>query len=281
MIPRLMNPDTQQPGNTGRPPRSADMYDALAWLEMNKMKVGVIAVIAVLIGFALATTRYLRQQKELNASTALLALRPALTPSTNVPAPQAAAFLEVANEFSGTDAAERARFLAASTLFQEGKYAEAEGSFQEFIQAHPNSPWAAAAAFGQAASLEALNKTNEAMAAYQQIATAYGNSAVVDDAKLAIARIYETRGEPQEALRVYSELSPAAGEAPGNPQAQQRREALLMAHPNLGTNQSSGLAPAPVQITPSTSSAPAAVESSAGETAGTNAAASPEPAAEQ
>ena len=103
MISGLMNPDKQQPGNEGTAARQADVYDALAWLELNKTKLGLIALVAVLIGFAAATMRYLRQQKELKASTALLALRPALTPSTNVPVAEASAYLEVASEFSGTD----------------------------------------------------------------------------------------------------------------------------------------------------------------------------------
>ena len=230
-----MKPEKQQPVSEGAQPRSADMYDALAWLELNKMKLGLFALLAVLIGFGVATWRYLNEQKELEASTALLELRPVLTPSTNVPLPQPSALIKVAEEYSGTRAAQRAQFLAASRLFEEGKYAEAETQFGNFIRAHGASPWIPQASYGQASALEALNKTNEAMAAYQQIATAYANSPVADNAKLAMARIYESRNEWQQALRIYNELAPATPGAMdmGNPEALERKEALLRAHPEL------------------------------------------------
>ena len=246
MISGLMNPDTQQPGNAGNEggaPRSPDMYDAMAWLELNKGKLGLFALLAVLIGFGVATWRYFNEQQELKASTALLELRPVLTPQTNVPPPQASALLKVAEDFSGTHAAQRAKFLAAQALYTEGKYAEAETQFGNFVRENAGSPWVPMAAYGQAAALEAMNKTNEALTAYQQIATAYANSSVMDEAKLAIARIYETRNEPQQALRIYNELLPATpeGMGMGNPEAMERKDALLRLHPELGTNQAPAL----------------------------------------
>lgn len=223
------------------------MYDALAWLELNKKKLALFALLAVLIGFGVATWRYLSEQKELKASTALLELRPVLTPSTNVPAPQPDALMKVAQEFSGTAAAERAQYLAAQALFTQGNYAEAETQFGKFIAEHGGSPWVPGARYGQAAAQEALNKASEAMAAYQQIATAYPGSSVATEAKLALARIHESRNEPQQALRLYNELAP---EIPGaremaNPEALQRKEALLRAHPELQTNQPPAVSSAP------------------------------------
>lgn len=275
MISGLMKPEKQQPGNEAAPqPRSADMYDALAWLELHKKKLGLFALLAVLIGFGVATWRYFDEQKELKASTALLELRPVLTPSTNVPAPQPSALLKVAEQFSGTHAGQRAQYLAAAALFQEGNYAEAETQFGKFIRENPASAWIPEAAYSQAAALEAQNKTNEAMAAYQQIATAHANSAVADDAKIAMARIYESRNEPQQALRIYNELAPATPGAldMGHPEALQRKEALLRAHPEL---QAEPTAAAPSSTNTVLQLAPQTTTTSAPPAAQTNATAPP------
>jgi tetratricopeptide (TPR) repeat protein len=243
-----MSSEKPQPRDVGAQ-READVYDLLAWLEVNKKKAAVVAVVLVVIGFAIATMRYMRQQKEENASGALLALKPTLTPQTNVPPPQASALLKVADEYSGTTAAERARILAATALFTEGRYADAEKEFSRFVKDFPESPWVAEAAYGVAASQEAQNKVTDAQASYQNVATAYANSSVADDAKLAQARIYEEQKKPDQALRLYNDLlAPRPGAQPGemgNPAAFQKKEALLRLHPELNTNLTTRPLPAP------------------------------------
>lgn len=203
------------------------------------MKVFAGAVVLTLIGFAIATTRYMREQKEVEASGELLALRATLVPSTNTPPVPSSAFVQVAQEFSGTAAAERARLLAASTLFSEGKYGEAETAFKGFQNDFPNSEWRATAAYGIATAQEAQNKP-EAVASYQSVATSFAKSAVADDAKLALARIHEQKNQPADALRIYNEMlatRPGAQEAEApNRTATARKEALLRAHPELNVN---------------------------------------------
>jgi TolA-binding protein len=220
--------------------RETDIYDLLAWLEVNKKKVAIVALVAVVIGFAMSTIRYFKQQKEEAASGALLALKVVLTPPTNMPPPQASALLKVAQDYAGTSAAERARILAATALFTEGRYPDAEKEFSQFVKDHPESPWVAEAAYGVGASQEAQNKTNEAQASYQNVATAYANSSLADDAKVALARIYESQKKPDQALRIYNELlAPKPGAQPGemrNAAAFQKKEALLRVHPELSTN---------------------------------------------
>jgi predicted negative regulator of RcsB-dependent stress response len=239
MISRFMSSETKPPGNEGAQ-RGTDVYDLIAWLEVNKKRVGIVAVVLVLIGFGLAVVRHLKQEKESKASTELLALRPTLTPATNVVPPQASALQKVADNFPGTSAAERARILAATTHFTEGKYAEAEAEFSRFLKDLPDSPWTASAAFGVAAAQEAQNKGNEALTSYQTVIAAHANSPLAADAKLALARIYESRNQPDQALRLYNELlAPVPGARPGelpNPEAQEHKEALLRAHPALSTN---------------------------------------------
>jgi TolA-binding protein len=239
MISGFMSSEKPQPTESKGAQRQADIYDLLAWFEVNKMKVATVAIVLVLVGFAIATIRYMREQKELRASGELLALRATLTPNTNNPSVSASALTKVAQEYSGTAAAERAKLLAAGALYSEGKYAEAEAAFKAFQTEFPNSEWRATAAYGVATAQEAQNKP-EALASYQSVATGFAKSAVADDAKLALARIHEQKNQPADALRIYNELlTPRAGAPEGEPPhrvASQRKEALLRAHPELATN---------------------------------------------
>ena len=86
-----MSSETQPKPDAGAQ-READVYDVLAWLEVNKKRVAIVALVLVALGFAIATLRYMKEQKELKASGALLALKPTLTqpttPSNAVTIPQ-------------------------------------------------------------------------------------------------------------------------------------------------------------------------------------------------
>ena len=253
MIAGFMSSEKPLPPETKGAQRESDIYDLLAWLEVNKKKVAAVALALVAIGFLIAVMRYMREQKELQASSELLSLKATLNPATNTTPVQASAFLKVAQEFSGTDAAERARLLAATTLFTEGKYAEAEAAFSQFRKDFPESEWRATAAFGVATAQEAQNKP-EAVASYQSVTTAHAKSSVADDAKMALARIHEQKNQPAEALRIYNEmLTPRPGAQPGEPShrgATERKEALLRAHPELNTNAAPAVATQPFQPTP-------------------------------
>ena len=250
MICRFMSSENPQPAETKAAQREKDVYDLLAWLEVNKMKVATVVVALVVVGFAIATIRYMREQKELRASGELLALKPMLTPPTNTPPVQAAALLKVAQENGGTAAAERARYLAATALFTEGKYSEAENAFKAFVNEFAESEWRAAAAYGIATSQEAQKKP-EAEASYKNVVTTHAKSSVADDANLALARIAEQKNQPEEALRIYNQLlAPKPGAQPGqempNTRASERKEALLRAHPQLNTNTTPVAATAPM-----------------------------------
>ena len=257
MISRFMSSETPQPAEKKGPQREADVYDLLAWFELNKQKLLTAALILVALGFVIATMRYMRDQKELRASGELLALKASINPPTNTPPVQPSAFTKIAQDFSGTSAAERARLLAATANFTEAKYSEAEAAFKAFTSDFPNSEWRAAAAYGVAASQEAQNKP-EAVASYQSVVTAHGKAAVADDARLALARIHEQKNQPADALRIYNEmLAPKPGAQPGtempNRTATERKDALLRAHPELNTNTAPTMPTAPMTLQPTLS----------------------------
>ena len=78
-----MSSEQPQPTEVKGPQREKDVYDLIAWLENNKKTVISVALLLVAVGFAIATMRYLRDQKELRASGDLLALKAALSVPTN------------------------------------------------------------------------------------------------------------------------------------------------------------------------------------------------------
>jgi predicted negative regulator of RcsB-dependent stress response len=242
------------------------VYDLLAWLEANKK--GVIAglIAAIVIGFGVYIYSYNADQKELAASDALLKLRTSVggVDVTNPPAP--AEYLRVAEAYPGTSAAERAVLLAASALFTQGKYADAQTEFTKFLRDRPQSPFAASAAYGVAASEEAQGKADEALTGYQNLSVRYPNSSVLEDAKLATARLYEAKKQPEQALRVYDELLKSPGMGSASSEAMMRKEDLLARHPELAKTNAPPAAPtvvvpatnAPVASTNSASAAPKA-----------------------
>ena len=85
---------------------------------------------------------------------------------------------KVIAENPDTAAAVNAGILAASALFDERSYAEAEGAFQKFVTLNKTSPLVATALFGMAASREAAkpSETERAIAGYQAVVAQYPQS---------------------------------------------------------------------------------------------------------
>ena len=220
-----------------------------AWLEAdngkNKKRLAVGAVFVLLVAFGVYVYNYMAEQKENQASAALIELRPPLgsANSTNEPPVPASSFLKVAEQYPGTPAAQRAILLAAGSYFADGKYSEAEAQFQRLIKEHPSSEWAADAAYGVAASLESEGKRDEALQSYKHVTSAYGNSAVANDARMATARIYEAKNEPAEALKLYDEVSHGSMGSMRGQDAIMARSQLLKKHPELEKPATNAIAP--------------------------------------
>jgi outer membrane protein assembly factor BamD (BamD/ComL family) len=211
---------------------SMAFYQAVAWLEANKKLLLVAFIVVVMVGFGIAAYFWQSDRTERAANDALLRLKTtARGPET--PAPNAAAYLQIVDEYRGTKAAARALLFAASALFAENNYADAQTHFERFLREHPQSPLAATAAYGAAAALEAQTRTDEAAAGYQNIPVRYPNSTLTDDAKMSMARIYESKGQPAQALRIYDELIKPTGQRGPATEAMMRREYLLVRHPAL------------------------------------------------
>jgi TolA-binding protein len=217
-------------------------------------------VAAVLAGFAVGIYRYSTHQNELAANEALLKLKPALSTAENAVPPDPAAYLRVAEEYAGTAAGDRALFLAAGALFAEGKYAEAHAQFAKFLQASPQSPFAAMAAYGMAAALEAQGKQEEALTSYQNLPVRYPNASILDDAKFALGRIYEAKKQPEQALRAYEELTKAGVMSSVSAEAASRKQAILAQHPELAaTNAPAATTTLPLSLSTNIATVPPVV----------------------
>lgn len=219
-------------------------YELLAWIEFNRSRViaGAIAVLAVIV--AIYVYAWHREQTELAASRALLALRLSPQNAQNQPAASPADLLKVATEYGSTSAGERALLLAAGSLFADGKYAEAQTEFDRFSREHGGSPLAPIAALGNAASLDALDKVDAALAAYQAVANQYPNDPAAVRARLAMASLHEARSQPDQAYRIYDEISKQPGVGGAVMEAAMRKERLLQKHPGLASTNLPPTAPA-------------------------------------
>ncbi len=209
---------------------SEPQFDLLTWLEVNKKLLAGAAAAVVVAVVATMFVRYQREQTEVAADRALLAVTSSGTSEAAVPS---AKYLEVAAAHSGTRAAERARILAAGRLFAEGKPADARAQFEKFAADFPDSPLAGTAALGIASALDAENKSTDAIAAYQRVIGTYGTESVASQARLAKARLHEAANQPELALALYDDITKSATAASAVQPAMAARAALLQKHPEL------------------------------------------------
>jgi predicted negative regulator of RcsB-dependent stress response len=246
---------------------SALLYKLWAWADKNRKQL-VYGVIALAVaGAILAFYMVHANEKQNDANNALSKLTSHGVTANSAP-PTPAALLQVAKDFPGTDAAERATLLGAADLFASGKYDEALAHFQQFIKDHGDSPLAAQAALGLASSQDALGKVNEAITSYQGIVDKYPNQNVAPQARLALARLLESQGKFKEARAQLEEL---ARSYPGTitSQAVAQLQQLNAAHPELTATNRVTVPPAtslsttpaaaastPAVTTPATSAAP-------------------------
>jgi TolA-binding protein len=201
----------------------------LTWLEENKKTLGIgIAVVSAVV-VTLIVQKNLHASAEAEANQALLAT---LGSTSKTNGPSAEELFKVAAQHSGTAAAERSEFLAATKLFEDGKYAEAQKAFETFNQAHADSLLGGAATYGVASALDAQNKAADAVSAYARFISGFASDPLVPQARLSKALIHESQKQYSEALALYDEVSKDATSMAAQ-EASAHKAALLQAHPEL------------------------------------------------
>ena len=210
--------------------QSTFFYNLLDWGEAHKKQllIGFIAVVVVGLGIAIYFVHQGQVQDDANNALSKLLVRT----SPTAPEPTPEAFMKIANDYPNTDAGKRALLLAASELFTEGKYDEARGYFQRFLQEHADSPFAGQAALGIASSMEAQGKNEDAINAYRNAADRYQLPNVEPQAKMALARLYQSQGKLSETRDQLEQIVQKYGPPVGS-DARNQLEQLLIAHPEL------------------------------------------------
>ena len=181
---------------------TAYFFKAWEWVEANVKQValGLVIVIAVVV---IVSYYFWRQnQTEIDAGQALTQLMVSVTPNSDA-GQLANAYLKVAADYSGTQSGGRALVLGATTLFESGKYPEAQAQFQKYLDNYPGSAFAASAALGIAVSLEAQGKIDPAANAYRRVISGFSDANAVDAAAFALAKIDEQQGKLVEAQNYY------------------------------------------------------------------------------
>ncbi len=229
---------------------SAVFYEFLAWLEVNKKRLITGALVVGVLAFFISLAVYLKKQKQIEASNALIRVT---ATAGETGGPSAADLLKVAADYPGTAAAERATYQAAVAYYGEHKYTEALDQFKRFQNAYGSSRLMPQSAIGIAACLESMDKIDEAMKGYQDIVARYAAEPVSAQAKYALGRLNEDKKQYEQAVKYYQDLSSSmAARSFWHTDAADRLQRLYKEFPNL--------VPKPVApVAPAASAAPAAM----------------------
>lgn len=188
------------------------LFKLYPWLEKNKNALigGVVAVIVISGIFYFVSSQ--RAQKEIDAGHAFTTLLVTPTVATN-DLQMATSMQQLAANYAGTAAAQRAQLQSAASLFEAGNFADAQTQFQKYLDANPAGQFAATAQLGVATCLEAQNKIDQAVSAYQRVLSAFSSSTSVAPAEFALGRIAEQQGKLTEAMSHFENVmrSPLGG----------------------------------------------------------------------
>lgn len=218
--------------------QSPQVYKLWAWLETHRKQVVIGCAAAVVVG--IVTTFFFWQQNEKETSAGG-ALSDILIQTMMTGVPNNDALLKFAAEYPGTSAGARARLLAATGLYDENRFAEAQTQFERFLREHPDSPYTAEAQLGLASCLQIQGKLGEAVAAYSKLVQSRSAGNTVLQAKFALADLYEMQGKGEQARSLFEEIYRSAPNTTAGLEAVSRAQELAMK-----------LAPPPVTPAPAT-----------------------------
>lgn len=111
----------------------------------------------------------------------------------------------VASQYRGENVGAYALLLLADQQYQDGKYADAEKTYQRFADEYPKHPMLGAALYGKGAARESRGDYAGAISAYQHAVDTPGNPNVFDT-RFAIARCLEATKEWKRARQNYEDL---------------------------------------------------------------------------
>jgi len=184
----------------------------LAWLEQNWRRAATIGAIVIAAGIVVAYALWQGAEKERRASQDLSTLLVSREEATG------SSLLDFANTHEGTAAGARAVLFAATALFAEGQYVEAQAQFERFLTSQGPGPDTSKAQLGIAACKAAQGQADAAITDYRAIVQNPTSGGVVPQARFALAELYLAQGQTNLARAEYEALAASpirslAGEA--------------------------------------------------------------------
>jgi predicted negative regulator of RcsB-dependent stress response len=182
------------------------------WLEANRKRLVIAGVVALAVLFVWFYMKTSREQRELAAGQAYTQFQ-LDQPPTLATQQVVDGYLGIAKKYSGTVAAQRAELQAAATLFDAGRYADAQKQFEGFLRANAGGSLALMARLGVAACLESQGKLEEALSLYRQLQAGNPDTAEGINASFSMGRILELQGKLADAVTAYQQImrSPLGG----------------------------------------------------------------------
>ncbi|MGH7981337.1 MAG: tetratricopeptide repeat protein, partial [Limisphaerales bacterium] len=148
------------------------------------------------------------QQNQIEAGDALTQALISTAANSN-PSQFAQGYLDVANDYSGTPAGERALLQGAAILFAEGKYTDARADFQRYLDEHPDDEFSAMAALGVGRCLEAEGKISDTIGQYQHVINDFADVQSVNQARFSLARLNMQQGHYADAFQGFQQVMQA------------------------------------------------------------------------
>ena len=181
------------------------------WIENNRKQATYILVGVIIVACVSGYFLWSRSERQMDAGRALSQVVLTDTFKEKSSAELGQAYLKIASQYDGTDAAGYALLQAGTAEFEASNYDQAHKLFVRMIREYSSSPFMAQANLGIAACLDAEGKTDEAVQAYRNAIERYPESVIVPQAKFAIARIYESQGKLGDAYTLFEGLVQAEG----------------------------------------------------------------------
>jgi TolA-binding protein len=148
-------------------------------------------------------------------------------------------FQKVINQFPGTPACATAYLLLANEQRTGKKFAEANGTLEQFVAKFPKHELLTTAHMGIAANLESLGKKDEALTTYQRLIANYPKDFNVPLAMILQVHLLVEKNKTEEARRVCENIMTQYHEGPVASEAARQLRLL-----------GPGKAPEPVARTP-------------------------------
>jgi predicted negative regulator of RcsB-dependent stress response len=184
------------------------VYKVWPQIEANKNKIigGIIAIVAIVAIYSFVSWN--REQSQVAAGEAMTQVLLSLKPGATLQE-VSHSYLAVAEDHSGTMAAQRALLQGATVLFSQGDYTNAQKYFQQYLDAHPDDTFSALATLGVAKCYAAENKINDAVGEYQRVINDFSDAQSQTEARFALAQINMQAGNYTEAIRLFQQVAQA------------------------------------------------------------------------